>query len=397
MNETEINDLKIRVSNIPTTQKASQSEVIDGTNNDKFITPNTFHNSDIINSIIDDDLYEKFEADVIASNNQNGNVVWKQPQDFNVDLSGFYPCSKVVEIPLSTKSTEISIYPNQDELGNLRLDRPWMEDRMICMLFQMVVKKGNLLSYPTNAHFHSVSTSFTPIQKLTRYNDYYFYINKHKLSQAPTDELTKIRFSGIKTQNNASIFCNFQFAVLPLTASDFTKEIYDVRFYNKIIKEQQIKINKLETELSSIKLSFDPVYYYGPCGHNNNSTAEFINSSQVSFTSGCFEITNNNTQLEFKKSGVYNITYIDGVRTTSQTYLEILFGGGGLDVVPKDNSIVFPIVDTKSKWEKINKSVTVPVEKDAGMNVLLSSGDLDGGNNSKIMINRVAGFPVNII
>ena len=92
LNETEINDLKTKVSNIPTTQKASQSEVNDGTNNDKFITPNTFHNSDIMKSIIDDDLYEKYEADVIASNNQNGNVVWKQPQDFNVDLSGFYPC-----------------------------------------------------------------------------------------------------------------------------------------------------------------------------------------------------------------------------------------------------------------------------------------------------------------
>ena len=39
--------------------------------------PDTFRNSDIINSIIDDDLYEKFEADVMASNNQNGNVEWK--------------------------------------------------------------------------------------------------------------------------------------------------------------------------------------------------------------------------------------------------------------------------------------------------------------------------------
>ena len=158
-----------------------------------------------------------------------------------------------------------------------------------------------------------------------------------------------------------------------------------------------MKINNLETELSTIKLSYDPVYYYGPCGHNNNSTAEFINSSQVSFTSGCFEITNNNTQLEFKKPGVYNITYVDGVRTTSQANLEILFGGSGLDVIPTDYSITFPIVDTKSKWEKICKSVTVPVKKDAGMNVLLSSGDLDGGNNSKIMINRVAGFPIDII
>ena len=170
------------------------------------------------------------------------------------------------------------------------------------------------------------------------------------------------------------------------------------RFYNNIIKAQQMEISRLQTELSTIKLSYDPVYYYGPYGHDNNSTAEFVNSPQASFTLGCFEITNNSTQLEFKKSGVYNITYIDGVRTTSQTNLEILFGGGGgLDVAPTDYSIVFPIVDTKSEWENICKSVTVPVEKDAGMNILLSSGDLDGGNNSKIMINRVAGFPIDII
>ena len=176
LNETEINNLKTRVSNISTTQKASQSEVNVGTNNDKFITPDTFHNSDIINSIIDDDLYETFEADVIASNNQNGNVEWKQPHDFSDDLYGFYPCSKVVEIPLSTTSTEILIYPNQDELGNLRSDRPWIEDRMICMLFQMVVKKGSLHHYPTNVHFSNVglNTKFTPKVKSTRYNDYFF-------------------------------------------------------------------------------------------------------------------------------------------------------------------------------------------------------------------------------
>ena len=250
LNKLEINNLKTRVSNISTTQKASQSEVNVGTNNDKFITPDTFHNSDIINSIIDDDLYEKYEADVIASNNQNAKVEWKQPQDFSDDLSGFYPCSKVVEIPLSTTSTEISIYPNQDELGNLRKDRPWMEDRMICMLFQMVVKKGNLLHYPTNVHFSNIglNTNFTPKVKSTRYNDSFFYINKHKFNSNPTNELTEIKLSGMQTQNNVSIFCNFQFAVLPLTASDFTKEIYDVRFYNKIIKEQQTKVNNLEIE-----------------------------------------------------------------------------------------------------------------------------------------------------
>ena len=38
LNKTEINNLKTRVSNIPATEKASQSEVNDGTNEDKFIT-----------------------------------------------------------------------------------------------------------------------------------------------------------------------------------------------------------------------------------------------------------------------------------------------------------------------------------------------------------------------
>ena len=229
-------------------------------------------------------------------------------------------------------------------------------------------------------------------------NQNYFYLTARlKTSSQVTDKNTQITFIGMNTQQPVNIYYNMQFIVLPSTVNLYSKEIYDTRFYNNIIKAQQMKISRLQTELSTIKLSYDPVYYYGPCGHNNNSTAEFINSSQVSFTSGCFEITNNNTQLEFKKSGVYNITYVDGVRTTSQANLEILFGCSGLDVIPTDYSIVFPIVDTKSKWEKICKSVTVPVKKDAGMNVLLSSGDLDDGNNSKIMINRVAGFPIDII
>ena len=400
MNETEINDLKTKVSNIPTTQKASQSEVNDGTNNNKFITPNTYHNSDIMKSIIDDDLYEKYEAEVIASNNQNGNVEWKQPQDFNVDLSGFYPCSKVVEIPLSTTSTEISIYPNQDELGDLRLDRPWMEDRMICMLFQMVVKKGNLLSYPTNAHFGSVSTSFTPIQKLMRYDDYYFYINKHKLSQNPTDELTKIRFTGMRVQNNARIFCNFQFAVLPLTASDFTKEIYDVRFYNKIIKAQQTKINNLETELSTIKLSYVPMYFYAHLAHNNELVVKFSNDPKhdVTYTHSGFEInTNNNSNLRFKESGLYHISYLDGYNTSSTESLWFEFANTGLDIKDKNSVIDFPINNTNSQWEKFCKSITVPVKKDAELRVQLSGGILDGEDFSRIAITRVVGFPNDII
>ena len=257
---------------------------------------------------------------------------------------------------------------------------------------------NNLLSYPTNAHFHSVSTSFTPIQKLTRYNDYYFYINKHKLSQTPTDELTKIRFTGMQTQNNVSIYCNFQFAVLPLTASDFTKEIYDVRFYNKIIKEQQIKINKLETELSSIKLSFDPAYYYGPLAHNNIHIAMFKQTSQVKFSGTDFQFVPPNYQrLRFKKAGIYNICYIDGVRTNGSSYLKIKFFNTGLDISNKNDYIRFPIENTLSTWIKICESLTVPVKKDAELQIELTRDILDGTNNSRIMINKVAGFPVNII
>ena len=400
LNETEINDLKTKVINIPTTQKASQSEVNDGTNNEKFITPDTFHNSDIINSIIDDDLYEKFEADVIASNNQNGNVERKQPQDFSDDLSGFYPCSKVVEIPLSITSTEISIYPNQDELGNLRSDRPWMEDRMICILFQMVVKKGNLLHYPTNVNFSNIglNTSFTPKVKSTRYNDYFFYINKHKLNSIPTNELTEIKFSGMQTQNNVSIYCNFQFAVLPLTASDFTKDIYDVRFYNKIIKEQQIKINNLVIELSSIKLSFDPVFYYGAMEHNNTHIAMFKQTSQVKFSGTDFEfIPPNYQRLRFKKAGIYNISFIDGVKTSGSSYLKIKFFNTGIDIIKKNDFIRFPIENTLHTWIKIYENLTVPFEKDAEIQIELTRDILDGTNNSRIMINKVPGFPVDII
>ena len=43
---------------------------------------------------------------------------------------------------------------------------------------------------------------------------------------------------------------------------------------------------------------------------------------------------------------------------------------------------------------KISKSITVPVKKDAEM---LAGAILDGEGFSRIMINKVAGFPVNII
>ena len=124
----------------------------------------------------------------------------------------------------------------------------------------------------------------------------------------------------MRVQNNASIFCNFQFAVLPLTASDFTKEIYDVRFYNKIIKTQQAKINNLETELSTIKLSYDPVYFYAHLAHNNELAVKFSNDPKydVTHTHGGFEIkTNNNLNLCFKEPGLYHISYLDGYKTSS--------------------------------------------------------------------------------
>ena len=231
---------------------------------------------------------------------------------------------------------------------------------MICMLFQMVVKKGNLLSYPTIVNFSNIglNATFTPKIKSTRYNDYFFYINKHKLNSNPTNELTEIKFSGMKTQNNVSIFCNFQFAVLPLTASDFTKEIYDVRFHNKIIKEQQTKINNVEIELSSIKVSFDPVYYYGIMEHNNASIAKFKQTTQlqVKFSGTDFEfVPPNYKRLRLIKAGIYNICYIDGAKTSNSTYLNIKFFETGLDKLDQNDTIQFPIEDKFFLDENLRK------------------------------------------
>ena len=397
-NIAKLNDIRRRLGSqlvVPTS--ATQLDVNAGTNNINFITPETLQNSDLVKSTLDDDLHEKFEIKSSLVNNQSGRTEIKQPQEFDENLSWFYPCSVVFKTTLTTNSTRITFFPNRDKNGNLRPDRPWMENRLICFLFQIKVEDGGVIRHPDKFSLsEGFNINFTPTKSSTNNQNYFYLTARLKTSSQVTDKNTQITFIGMNTQQPVNIYYSMQFIVLPSTVNLYSKEIYDTRFYNNIIKAQQMKISRLQTELSTIKLSYDPVYYYGPCGHDNNSTAEFVNSPQASFTSGCFEITNNNTQLEFKKSGVYNITYIDGVRTTSQTNLEILFGGGGLDVEPKDYSIVFPIVDTKSKWEKICKSVTVPVEKDAGMNVLLSSGDLDGTHNSKIMINRVAGFPIDI-
>ena len=204
----------------------------------------------------------------------------------------------------------------------------------------------------------------------------------------------------MKTQNNVSIFRNFQFAVLPLTASDFTKEIYDVRFYNKVIKVQQIKINKLETELSTMKSSFDPVYYYGGMDHNNASIAKFKQTTQlqVKFSGTDFEfVPPNYKRLRFNKAGIYNICYIDGAKTSSSTYLNIKFFETGLDILDKNDTIQFPIEDTNSFWMKICENIVVPVKKDSEMQIELAGAILDGEGFSRIMINKVAGFPVNII
>ena len=73
LNETEINDLKTRVSNLPKTQKASQSEVNDGTNNDKFITPDTFHNSDIITTTCTKSLKQTLLPPITKMETLNGN------------------------------------------------------------------------------------------------------------------------------------------------------------------------------------------------------------------------------------------------------------------------------------------------------------------------------------
>ena len=202
----------------------------------------------------------------------------------------------------------------------------------------------------------------------------------------------------MQTQNNVSIFCNFQFAVLPLTASDFTKEIYDVRFSNKVIKEQQTKINNIEIELSPIKLSFDPVYYYGIMEHNNASIAKFKQTAQlqVRFLGTDF-VPPNYKRLRFNKAGTYNICYNDGAKTSSSTYLNIKFFETGLDISDKNDAIQFPIEDKNSFWMKISKSITVPVKKDAEMQIELAGAVLDGEGFSRIMINKVAGFSVNII
>ena len=269
---------------------------------------------------------------------------------------------------------------------------------MICMLFQMVIRVRIRVRVRVNVHFSNIglNTNLTPKVKSTRYNDYFFYINKHKLNSNLTNELTEIKFSGMRVQNNASIFCNFQFAVLPLTASDFTKEIYDVRFYNKIIKEQQIEINNLEIELSSIKLSFDPVYYYGAMEHNNIHIAMFKQTSQVKF-SGTEFVPPNYQRLRFKKAGIYNISFIDGVKTSGSSYLKIKFFNTGIDIINKNDFIRFPIENTLSTWINICQNITVPVKKDAEMQIERTRDILDGTNNSKIMINKVPGFPVNII
>ena len=201
----------------------------------------------------------------------------------------------------------------------------------------------------------------------------------------------------MQKQNNVSIFCNFQFAVL-LTVSDFTKEIYDVRFYNKIIKEQHTKINNLKTELTSITLPYDPVYYYGAMEHNNKKVAMFKQTSQVKFSRTDFEFVAPNYQrLRFKKAGIYNISFIIGVKTNGSSHLKIKFFNTGLHITNKNDFIRFPIDNTLSKWIKIYENLTVPVKKDAEMLIELTRYILDGKNNSMTMINKVAGFPIDII
>ena len=270
---------------------------------------------------------------------------------------------------------------------------------MICMLFQMKVKDGNVIQHPTNVHFDNLSTSFTPKTKSTNYNDYFYYVAMLKTSSVLTDVLTEIKVTGIKTQLNVSIFCNFQFTVLPLTTNIYAKEIFDVRLYNNVIKAQETKINDLESELTAIKLNYDPVYFYGPLSHNNGHKALFKQTAQVKFSGSDFEfVPPNFWYLRFKKSGIYHVCYIDGVKTDRSTYIKVKFTSTGLDVVGGGDEIVYPIKDTKSTWIKIYESFTVPVNKDATMNISIDRlGFLDGTSNSRIMISKVAGYPIDVI
>ena len=177
---------------------------------------------------------------------------------------------------------------------------------------------------------------------------------------------------------------------------------FNLQYYHsqrKIIKEQQKK-NTLETELSSIKLSFDPVYFYGLLAHDNEPLVEFKHTAltPVMFSQGDFEFVPPNYQrLRFKKAGIYNICYLDGVKTNGSTYLKIKFFNTGLDIRDKNNFIQFPIENTQSSWVKFCENITVPVKKDAEMFIELIGAILDGTNNARIMINKVTGFPVNII
>ena len=132
--------------------------------------------------------------------------------------------------------------------------------------------------------------------------------------------------------------------------------------------------------------------------HNNASTAKFSKSSQGKFSGRDFEfVPPNYQQLRFKKAGIYNISFIDGAKTSSSTYINIKFLNTGLDIVNKNSTIQFPIEDTQSLWMKICESITVPVKKDAELQLELAGAILDGTTNSSIMINKVPGFPVRII
>ena len=176
-NIAKLNDIRRRLGNQPVVPtSATQLDVNAGTNNVSFVTPETLQNSDLVKSILDDDLQEKFEVKSCLVNNQSGRTEIKQPQEFDENLSWFYPCSVVFKTTLTTNSTRIVFFPNGDKNGNLHPDRPWMENRFLCFLFQIKVEDGGVIRHPDKYSLsEGLNVNFTPTKSSTN-NQNYFYL-----------------------------------------------------------------------------------------------------------------------------------------------------------------------------------------------------------------------------
>ena len=215
-NETQTNDLRTKVDNppnIPTS--ATQLGVNTGVNNVSFITPETFQNSDLVKSILDNDLHERFEVKSSLVNNQSGRTEIKQPQEFDENLSWFYPCSVVFKTTLTTNSTRIVFFPNRDKNGDLRPDRPWMENRFLCFLLQIKVEDGGVMRHPDKYSLsEGFNINYTPTKSSTNNQNYFYLTARLKTSSQVTDKNTQITFVGMNTQQPVNIYYNMQFIVI---------------------------------------------------------------------------------------------------------------------------------------------------------------------------------------